>query len=636
MNIITTKLTRHNFAVCIGVLMCMFHLYTGVFGTLESMKQRSIHLGFVLLLVFLTRPARKKTPENYKIPFYDWIFCLLSIVTIGYILVNFNYLNYERIYFFTPLLLKEKIFGIILIILLLEAARRTVGLFLSSVAVIFLAYVVLGPHLPGMLNHPGTDIDMFLDIQYLTTSGIFGSALGISASYIVLFIIFGAFMLQTGFGEFLTDFATGLTGTTRGGPAKVAVISSALFGTITGSGSANVAVTGTFTIPMMLKRGFKSYFAAAVEACASTGGQIMPPIMGAAAFIMAEFSGIPYLQIIKHAIIPAVLFFAGVFFMVDIEAARTGILGLKKDELPPWKDKVLTYCHLVIPIAVLLWLMGMGRTPFFAVTISIFCIIIFSFFRKATRLNVDKIITALWDSAKGTLIVAVACAIAGLIIGCIYISGIGDRFIGFVVQLSSGHLIIALVFAMISALILGMGMPTSAAYILMAALIIPALIKLGVGILQANMFAFYFACLSLVTPPVATASYVAAAIARAPMAKTGWVSAKIAASGYIVPFMFMYEPALLFVGSLWRIIWATLTALIGVYALTISLQGYWRAPVNPVQRALAFIAAIFMIFPGLYTDGSGFTLLLVLFLWQRSQYNKGIGPVKLLKNQGRN
>jgi len=616
------KLNKNTLAVFIGVCMCLFHLYTGAFGTLEAMLQRSIHLAFVLVLVFLVYPASKKTANREKLPIYDWIFAIGSVITLGYILVNFEYLNYERIYYVTPLFLKEKVLGILLILLLLEAARRTVGLFLSTVAAAFVAYVVLGPYLPGILNYPGTSVDMFLDLQFLTPSGIFGIPLGISATYIVLFIIFGAFMLQTGFGEFLTDVATKVAGRTRGGPAKVSVFASAMFGTITGSGSANVAVTGTFTIPMMIKGGFKRHFAGAVEACASTGGQIMPPIMGAAAFIMAEFSGIAYIKIIKHALIPALLYFASVFFTVDIEAAKNGIRGLRKDEMVPLKGKVFKFCHLAVPIMLLLWLMIIGRSPFYAATISIFCIVVFSFFRKATRFSRDQIILALWNAAKGTLLVAVACAIAGLVIGCIYITGIGDRFVGLVVKLSAGHLIIALFFAMISALILGMGMPTSAAYILMAALIIPALTKLGIGVLQANMFAFYFACLSLVTPPVATASYVAAAIAEAHMTRTGWVSAKIAAAGYIVPFMFVYEPALLFQGPLWKIILATTTAMVGIYALTVSLQGFWKTGLNLAQRILTFIAAVLMMFPGMYTDGSGLIILIGIYFLQRIQFKK--------------
>jgi TRAP transporter 4TM/12TM fusion protein len=337
---------------------------------------------------------------------------------------------------------------------------------------------------------------------------------------------------------------------------------------------------------------------------------------------MAEYLDMPYISIIKHAILPALLYFFGVFMMVDLEAARTGIRGLSKDELPPWKKQVLQYGHLLLPIVFLLYLMAIGRTIFFAVTASIFANIILSFLRKQTRLNVKKIFLALWMGAQGTIIVAVACAIAGLMIGSIYVTGIGDRFISALVSLSGGSMMIALIVTMIAAIILGMGMPTSASYVLMVALIIPALIKMGILPLAAHMFAFYFACLSLVTPPVATASYVAAGIADAPMTDTSWTSFRIAAAAYIVPFMFVYAPALLFVGDWYRIILATVTAMVGVFALAVSLQGFWMIPVNVWLRIMAFVAAIFMIFPGMKTDIPGLALLVLIYLLIRLNKRK--------------
>ncbi len=572
--------------------------------------------------MFLIYPATKGKDKK-KLSFYDVVLILLSLAAIGYILVNYEYVVHERFVFVTPLLTIEKVLGIVAVLLVLEAARRVVGLFLTIVAAVFILYFFVGQYLWGILYHPPITLEQFVDVEYLQTAGIFGIPLGISATYIVLFIIFGAFMLQTGFGEFLTDVATGITGRTRGGPAKVAVFSSALFGTISGSGSANVAITGTFTIPMMKRVGFKPHFAGAVEAVASTGGQLMPPIMGAAAFLMAQYTGIPYITIIKHAAIPAILYFAGIFFMVDLEAAKHGIRGLSKEELPPWKGKILVYGHLLIPIVLLLYLLVSGRTLFYAVTVSIFAIFILSFLRRATRFNLQKLITALWQGARATVIVAVACAVAGLIIGTITISGLGGRFTSLVVELSGGYLIVGLVFTMVAAIILGMGMPTSAAYVMMVALIIPALIRIGIPTLEAHMFAFYFAMLSLVTPPVATASYVAAGIAQAPMTKTGWASMRLAAAAYIVPFMFVFAPALLLVGSTGEIIQAVPTALIGVYALALGLQGWGlRSRLNPVQRAMALGAAMLMIFPGWLTDVPGVILLVLLYLWERVSMRK--------------
>ncbi|MCK5645060.1 MAG: TRAP transporter permease, partial [Gammaproteobacteria bacterium] len=603
--------------MAVGVAMSLFHLYSGAFGTLPAIQQRSLHLLFVFILTFLIYPAKKGVERKWP-PFYDWALILLSLASIGYIFVNYEWVAFERYWFVTPLLPIEKVLGLVIIGLVLESARRTVGLFLTLVAAAFLLYWFVGQYLPGMLYHRPLTISMLLDMEYLSTAGIFGVPLGISATYVVLFIIFGAFMLQTGFGEFLTDVATGVTGRTRGGPAKVAVFSSALFGTISGSGSANVAITGTFTIPMMKRVGFKPHFAAAVEAAASTGGQIMPPIMGAAAFLMAEYSGIPYIQIIKHAAIPAILYFTGAFFMVDLEAAKSGIRGLAREELPTWKGKILVYGHLVIPIAFLLYLLISGRTIFYSVTWSILAIFVLSFLRKATRLNLNTLINALWAGARGTIIVAVACAIAGLIIGTIQITGIGDRIISLIVDISGGYMIAGLVVAMFAAIVLGMGMPTSAAYVLMVVLVIPGLMKIGVPLLQAHMFAFYFAMLSLVTPPVATASYVAAGIAGSSMTKTGWTSVKVAAAAYIVPFMFVFAPALLLVGSPGEIVLAIPTALLGIYALALSIQGWGlKSRLNTVQRIMALAAAILMLFPGWQTDVPGGILLASLYLWER-------------------
>ena len=597
--------------------MALFHLYTGAFGALHSMLQRSIHLLFVFILTFLLYPA-VKGKERSKLPIYDVLLIVLSFAAIGYLLYNFEHIAYVRFPFVTDVLPMETVFGVILILLVLETARRVVGFFLTAVGAVFILYVFIGQYLPGLLYHPPLSLAQLVDSEYLGTAGIFGIPLGISATYVILFIIFGTFMLQTGFGEFLTDLATGLTGRTRGGPAKVAVFSSALFGTISGSASANVAITGSFTIPMMKKIGFKPHFAGAVEAAASTGGQIMPPVMGAAAFLMVQFTGIPYVEIMKHAAIPAVLYFTGAFFMVDLEAAKSGIRGLSEEEIPPWKRKILIYGHMILPIIVLLYLLIIGRTLFFSVTWSIGTIFVVSFLRKATRFNLSRLITALWQGARGTIIVAIACAIAGLIIGTLQITGLGGRIILLMVEISGGYIIVGLLLAMFAAIILGMGMPTSGAYVLMAALVTPALERIGIPTLQAHMFAFYFACLSLVTPPVATASYVAAGIAGSSMTKTGWASMKVAAAAYIVPFMFVFAPALLFIGSAGEVIQAAVTALVGVYALAVGLQGWgFKSNLNPVQRVLALATALLMIFPGWLTDIPGILLLASLYLWER-------------------
>jgi TRAP transporter 4TM/12TM fusion protein len=602
----------------IAVTMSLFHLYTGIFGSLAALKQRSLHFLFVLVLVFILYPNKKASAKEENIRLYDHVLIILSFLPIIYIFNNYEYISFVRYHFITPLLTVEKVLGALTIFLLLEAARRTVGIFLAVIGAIAVAYVFLGPYLPGILYYPGISLEHFLELQYLTEGGILGAPLGISATYIILFVIFGAFMMQTNFGDFLTDLAIGLTGKTRGGPAKVAVITSAAFGSISGSAAANVAITGTFSIPMMKRAGFRPHFAAAVEAVASTGGQIMPPVMGAVAFLMVQYSGIPYLSIIKHALIPAILYFTTAFFMVDLEAAKNGIKGLKEDELPLWREKLFLNVHMVIPIIILLYLMVIGRTLFFAVTTSIFSTVAASLLRRSTRLSPQDILAALANGAKGALVVAVACGIAGLMIGCIYITGLGVRFSSLVVEIGEVFPLLALVMTMVASLILGLGLPTSAAYVLMVALIIPALIKIGIPVLEAHMFSMYYACLSLVTPPVATASYVAAGIAQSPMMRTGWTSARIAAPSYIVPFMFVYSPALLFVGSAGNIAVAVLTALIGTYAFAIGLQGWWlKNYLNFAQRALSIIIAMLMLYPERLTDLLGFALLALLYFWDK-------------------
>ncbi|MEW6669020.1 MAG: TRAP transporter permease [Thermodesulfobacteriota bacterium] len=630
----TTKYwTIRNLATFVAVIMALFHVATGLFGSLATMNQNSVHLIFILVLVFLIYPLKRGTTKT-KIPFYDWIAILLSILSLGYLPLNYQYVAFERIYYITPLLTVEKIFGILLIILLLEATRRTVGYFLMIVPVVLIAYTFLGPCLPDPLACPPTTLDLFLDLQYLTSAGIFGVPLSMSASYLVLLIIFGALVLETGFGDFIGDLSMGIFGAHRGGPAKVAVVSSALFGTVSGSGSANVAVTGNFTIPLMKRTGFAPHFAGAVEAAASTGGQIMPPIMGAAAFIMAQFLAIPYITIMKNSIIPAILYFASIFIMVDFEAARVGIQGLKKEELPQWKSGVFRYWHMLLPIFILLGLMFVGRTIVLAVTISVLSVLLVGSCRKGTRINFSQIARGLLQAARGTVIVAIACAVAGLMIGAIYTTGLGEQFVHFVIELSGSNLILALIAAMITAIVLGMGMPTSAAYILMAALVIPALIKIGLEPLSAHMFAFYFACLSLVTPPVAPAAYVAAGIADSHMTRTAWTAVKLVLVSFIVPFMFVYSPALLFIGSWWDILEAFITAMIGVYFMAATVEGYWHSRLNVVQRLLGAAAALLLIKPGWITDLIGLALVAVLYIWEWSVLHRRVSKAEVDFDQG--
>ncbi|NLY71890.1 MAG: TRAP transporter permease [Clostridiales bacterium] len=615
--------TRRGVIFLVAVGMSIFHLYTGFFGSLAFIKQTAVFLGCALVLVFLIFPA--KNPKNVeegtvaekpKLKWYDYLLIVMSILPMLYLFVNFEYIQFERIRMVTPLTTLEIILGLCLIIALLEATRRTVGLFLSVTGIVFIVYTFVGPYLPGFFKHNGISINNFFDLQFLSTSGIFGVPVQIAATYIVLFIIFGAFMLETGFGELICDVATGLTGRTRGGPAKIAVVSSAGFGMISGSGSANVAVTGTFTIPLMKKVGYTPTYAGAVEAAASTGGEIMPPIMGAAAFLMAQYAGIPYIQVIYHAFIPAILYFMAIFFQVDFQAAKMGIRGLSKDELPPWKEKSKQYIHLVFPIIVLLVLMIIGKTAFYAVTWSIALTIILSFLRKSTRMNLWQIMSALEKAAKSAIFVAIACALAGLVVGCIYQSGLGIKFTSLVVELGSVSTALSVIAAAFAGLILGMGMPIAPAYVLMIALVIPAMVTLGFDPIASHLFVIHICRASLITPPVAISAYVAAGIAGAPMAATGWKALQLGIASFLVPFIFVFSPSLLLIGSAPEVILAVITGMIGIYALASAIEGYLFHPMNFIQRILAGIAAITFIIPGWRTDLIGVILFAAAIICQ--------------------
>jgi TRAP transporter 4TM/12TM fusion protein len=441
--------------------------------------------------------------------------------------------------------------------------------------------------------------------------------LGVSATYVILFIIFGTFLEKSGTGQLFMDFATAITGWTRGGPGKISCISSALFGTISGSAVANVMVDGWLTIPLMKRTGFKPPFACAVEATASTGGQIMPPVMGAAAFVMSEFTGIPYITICLYAMIPAFLYYLSLFMSIHFVAGEMGLKGIPKDEIPSLKKVLGTRGHLFIPLGIIVYMMIAGYTPMYACIYSTVAVVIIANLRKETRMSFRTMVQALEESAKNTLGVAAACACAGIVIGVINLTGIGLKFTSFVLFVAGDSLIPALILTMIAGIILGMGMPTTPAYIVQAALLIPALIKLGVLNVAAHMFVFYFSTISAITPPVAMAVYAAAGIGGAKLWPTGLWAMRIAATGFIVPFMFVYGPSLLFIGSAFDIITSFVSASFGVIALAAGMMGWFVKKLNPWERTVLIVAALLLIKPGLYTDAVGYVLLALIYIRQK-------------------
>lgn len=605
------ELTHANIVrVAIGVLgvsMALYHMWLIWVGAPEAIMFRGTHLLFALALTFLVY-RRTSAQADQPPTLLDYVCLVLATAPVLYLFVNYDYVV-NRIYYVDDLTTADMVLGTILVVMILEATRRVIGFALPLTALVFLAY--------GLFI-AGVEPMRLLDQLYMTTEGIFGIPLSVSAAYVLIFVLFGSFMERTGTGQLFMDFAMSLTGHTAGGPGKVSVVSSSLFGTISGSAVANVMVDGPIAIPLMKRTGFRPAFAAGVESVASTGGQIMPPIMGAAAFVMAEFLQVGYGQVILWALIPAVLYYLACFAAVHFEAKRHGIMGVPRSELPKLGEVMRERGHLFIPVLTILAVMYSGYSaPLAALAGTLACFPV-AFLRATTRGNVRfwVIIDAMTDGARNALGVALACASAGIIIGVVTLTGAGIVFTQFVVGLAQDTLILALVLTMIAGIVLGMGMPTTPAYIIMTSLLVPAIIKLGVIEPAAHMFAFYFAILSAITPPVALAVFAAAGLARADLWASGWAAVKIGAAGFIVPFMFIYEPALLMIGDWQTIVWSAATASIGCILLAAGLHGYLLQACSLWQRACLVAAALCLVKPGLQTDIAGAVLTAIVVATQ--------------------
>ncbi len=590
----------------LAVAFSGFHLYTGIFGVLVPTLQRTIHLVFAIVLGFLIyMPYRQAKGRIAAV--VDGILAVTSLVIFGYFVWNHQSLS-EWVTFVTPFKLEDYLVAVLATFLLLEVTRRSTGLPLVLVGIAFLLYGRLGPWMPSILRHTGFSWAEIMESIYFGLNGVFGIPIGVSATYIVVFIIFGAFFEKAGGGRAIMNFGKYVAGRFRGGPAKVAVVTSSLFGTFSGSAVANVYGTGTFTIPMMKRLGYPPAFAGAVEATASTGGQIMPPVMGAAAFVMAEFIGVPYAHIAASAAIPAILYYLAIFMAVDLEAARIGLKCLPKEELPKVKD-LLCQIHLMLPLIVLVWTLAVGFSAMRAAVYAILTTIAVSLFRRENRLTPHRIIDALATAGKRTVMMGVATAVSGVVIGIVTITGIGLNFVGVVVALSAGIPILSLLLVMIATFILGMGVPTTVAYIIVAAVVIPALKSMGFSVLPAHMFAFYFSVISMITPPVAAAALAASQIAGAGFFSTGFLACKLGIMAFIVPFMFIYSPELLLIGSPLAIVLAVITASIGVISLSVGLFGWFRIELTIIPRLFLIAGGLLLIKPGWITDLIGMTLI---------------------------
>ena len=547
--------------------LAVYQIWFTTFGILDVFSFRALYVIFAMVLTFLLYPFRDASPKD-RIPWVDILWALLSVAGGGYIVIEYPAMV-ERLGFTTNL---DIIFGMITIVLIIEATRRTIGLALPLVAAIMLVYAVFGDLFPGALGHKGFSISRIVSQIYCTTEGIYGTTTGAMAQWVFPFMIFGAFLRRSGASDFFDDFAYAVTGRIRGGPAQAAVVASGLFGTVSGSAVANVMVDGYITIPMMQRAGFPPYFAAAVEAAASSGGQIMPPVMGSAAFIMAEWTNVPYFYIVKIAAIPAILYYWGTAVVVYIQASKLGLKGLGSEQLPFLKETLKKGYRFLIPLATLIVVLMLGFTPVYSAFIGCLSILAMSWLKKETRIALRGIADALVEGATDAIAISAACITSGIVVGVVGLTGIGLTFTSAVVSLSQGSLFLAICLVAVGATILGMGLPTTAAYIIAAVLAIPALTNLGVDLIAAHLAVLWFSQTGNVTPPVCLAAYAAAGIAKAPLMKTGWTATKLAKCMWMVPFLFIFSP--LVTGSTWQIFYTGGTAFVGLIPLCAAWDGY--------------------------------------------------------------
>ncbi len=623
----------------VAVAMSLFHLYTAAFRTFPAVTQMGVHLAFALFLAFILLPPTLRSRRRDRVPIYDFVLAVAGGGVIGYLL-----------FFYREIVLRagapttvDVVVGVVAILLVLEATRRKVGLALPIIALIFIGYAFVGPHLPGLIAHRGYSLRRVVDHLFYTSEGIFGVPLWVSATFVFMFVMFGAFLERSGAGDWLLRVAFSLVGSARGGPAKVAVVASGLLGTIVGSSVANVVTTGSFTIPIMKKMGFKPETAGAVEVAASTNAQFLPPVMGAAAFVMAEMTGIPYLEIAKAAFVPAVLSYVAIFGIVHLEALKLNLVGIPRKELPPVLPTLLGGLHYLIPVGVLLYLlMGLRMTPLktaYYSTLTIIAIMVVQRAVQAVRTArgeglaraayregaalVKDVLAALQSTAKNMVGIALACATAGIIVGVITLTGLGLRMTSLILHLAGGQLWATLFLTALASLILGTAMPTTAKYIVVSVLAVPAILKVGgpaVPLIAAHLFIFYYAILADDTPPVGLAAYAAAGIAHSNPVRTGILGFKFDLSAFLLPFMFVYNPGLLLIDVTWyEVLLLSVTSLIGMYAFSAAIQGYLIVPAKWWERIILAAVGVALVQPNPVTDLAGAGGLLLVYFVQRAR-----------------
>lgn len=594
----------------------LFQLYYNTIGAISAINLRAFHCIFLLVFTFILYPMHKKERRKRALPNpIDMLLIAASIGTFGYLIVNYDRFSSSG----GRASQLDLIVAGVAMLVVFEAARRASGN-LAGLALFFLAYNWFGQFIPGKLGHTGFTLKRVLITQFWGTQGVLGTGIGVSATYIFLFVLFGAFLKHSGFSQFINDISLTLVGQTPGGPAKVAVLASALMGMINGSAIANVATTGTITIPLMKRTGYSKEFAGAVEAVASTGGQFCPPIMGAVGFVMAEFLGISYTYVMMAAIIPALLYYLGLIFAVHFEAMRLGLSGVPKEEIPDAKKVINAQGHLIAPLIVLMAMMFMGYTPLFAAVIAIFVTVAVSWVRKETRMDWNKIVLACCEGARGAVGVGVSCVIIGVIIGTVTLTSLGLNMGYLILRIvNNSHIYLTGFLVMVMSIILGMGVPGVAAYVIVEAVAVPVLIKVGVVPMSAHMFCLIYACLSNITPPVAMSSYVASGIAGSNQTKTSLIAVRLGLVGFIIPFFFLGNPILLIGASdagTMTTLWACLTSIIGTIGLVAGLEGWMLTKCGYLERAVLIAASLMMIDPGTVTDFIGIAAIAVIVALQ--------------------
>jgi len=600
----------------IAIAMSCFHFYTSGFGLLLAQKQGAVHLAFTLCLVFLLYPATSKQSKTSGIPFYDFILGAVGVASAMYLVVFFNDLT-TRAGLPTQ---TDLIMGFLLIVTLLEATRRISNPVLPCLAIVALLYCYVGRSLPDMIAHRGFSIPRIVNHMYLGTEGIFGTPLEVSSTFVFMFILFGAVLEKTGLGKFIIDLSMALAGWSTGGPAKVAVVSSGLMGTVSGSSVANVCTTGMFTIPLMKSVGYEPHFAGAVEAVASTGGQIMPPVMGAGAFIMAQFLGVPYIEVALAAVVPALLYYFAVMVQVHFEATRLGLKGIPWSQLPPLWPLLKSKGFLLIPLIAIIYFLLAGYTPLKAAFNGILVSFVLSWLNKETRLTPPRIMEAFETGARGAIGVACACATVGMVVGMGTLTGLALRIANAIVTLAGGSKILTLFYTMLASIILGTGLPTTANFIVTSTMAAPALFKLGVPAKAAYMFVFYFGIAADLTPPVALAAYAGSGIAGSDPMKTGVTAFKLALAGFLVPYIYVYNPMLLFIDVVPMVmVQAIFTALLGVFLLAMATIGFYKAYLAWYMRIIALGGALGLLIPGTLTDLAGLAVLVLIYFIQTAK-----------------